>query len=110
MTMCQFATKPELAQRMLQRLLDAGVEWFTADGPYGDNPGPRAWCETGRAQTDSDSARVDDQRWGPRTLTADRVITISILSAVSSGQLELSSPWFGLAVWVYSLSASQYRR
>jgi SRSO17 transposase len=42
-----FATKPELAQRMLERLLDAGadIEWFTADEAYGDNPGLRSWCE-----------------------------------------------------------------
>lgn len=43
----EFATKPELARRMLERLLDAGadVEWFTADEAYGDNPGLRSWCE-----------------------------------------------------------------
>jgi SRSO17 transposase len=43
-----FATKPELAQQMLQRLLDAGIEigWFTADEAYGGNPGLRAWLET----------------------------------------------------------------
>jgi SRSO17 transposase len=43
----EFATKPELAQRMLERLLEAGsdVEWFTADEAYGDNPGLRSWCE-----------------------------------------------------------------
>lgn len=43
----EFATKPELAQRMLERLLDAGsdIEWFTADEAYGDNPGLRGWCE-----------------------------------------------------------------
>jgi hypothetical protein len=42
-----FATKPALAQRMLERLLDAGadIEWFTADEAYGDNPGLRNWCE-----------------------------------------------------------------
>ncbi len=42
-----FETKPELAQRMLERLLDAGsdIEWFTADEAYGDNPGLRGWCE-----------------------------------------------------------------
>jgi SRSO17 transposase len=36
----EFATKPVLAQRMLERVLDAGVElgWFTADEAYGDNP------------------------------------------------------------------------
>jgi SRSO17 transposase len=44
----EFATKPKLARRMLQRLLDSGVEvgWFTADEAYGDNPGLRTWLET----------------------------------------------------------------
>jgi SRSO17 transposase len=39
------ATKPELAQRMLARLLEQDIEigWFTADEAYGDNPGLRAW-------------------------------------------------------------------
>jgi SRSO17 transposase len=43
-----FATKPELAQQMLQRLLEQGIDigWFTADEAYGDNPGLRAWLET----------------------------------------------------------------
>lgn len=42
-----FATKPVLAQRMLERALNAGIEvgWFTADEAYGDNPGLRAWLE-----------------------------------------------------------------
>ena len=45
----KFATKPELARRMLQRLLvkhgRAAVPWFTADEAYGDNPGLRAWLD-----------------------------------------------------------------
>jgi SRSO17 transposase len=43
-----FATKPELARRMLARLLDDGIDigWFTADEAYGDNPKLRAWLET----------------------------------------------------------------
>lgn len=43
----EFATKPELARRMLQRARDAGAVfgWFTADEAYGDNPGLRAWLE-----------------------------------------------------------------
>lgn len=42
-----FATKPELAARMLGRLLDSGADvgWFTADEAYGDNPGLRLWLE-----------------------------------------------------------------
>lgn len=43
----EFATKPELAARMLGRLLACGVDvgWFTADEAYGDNPGLRTWLE-----------------------------------------------------------------
>ncbi|MGH2373970.1 MAG: IS701 family transposase [bacterium] len=43
----EFATKPVLAARMLQRLLDSGAApgWFTADEAYGDNPGLRAWLQ-----------------------------------------------------------------
>jgi SRSO17 transposase len=43
----EFATKPVLAQHMLQRLLDSRAEvgWFSADEAYGDNPGLRAWLE-----------------------------------------------------------------
>jgi SRSO17 transposase len=43
----ELATKPMLAQNMLERLLNTGVElgWFTADEAYGDNPGLRAWLE-----------------------------------------------------------------
>jgi SRSO17 transposase len=45
----EFATKPKLAQRMLQRLLAqhgrAAMPWFTADEAYGDNPGLRDWLD-----------------------------------------------------------------
>src|ERR671917_1929096 len=43
----QFATKPELARRMVERARDAGAlfGWFTADEGYGDNPGLRAYLE-----------------------------------------------------------------
>src|SRR5215213_9013064 len=42
-----FATKPELATRMLARALDAGVPaaWVTGDEVYGANPGLRAELE-----------------------------------------------------------------
>ena len=42
-----FATKPELARRMLERALDAGVPagWVTADEVYGNSPAPRGWLE-----------------------------------------------------------------
>src|ERR687889_1123891 len=42
-----FATKPELARRMLTRALDAGVpvSWLTADEIYGQDKRLRVWCE-----------------------------------------------------------------
>ena len=41
----EFATKPELAVRMLERVHAAGVlrGWVTADEAYGQNPACRAW-------------------------------------------------------------------
>lgn len=45
----EFATKPQLARKMLERLLTAhgrqAVTWFTADEAYGDNPGLRDWLD-----------------------------------------------------------------
>jgi SRSO17 transposase len=42
-----FRTKPQLAQVMLERALDAGVPaaWVTADEVYGGSPGLRGWLE-----------------------------------------------------------------
>jgi SRSO17 transposase len=42
-----FATKPELARRMLERALDVGVPaaWVTGDEVYGNDPALRAWLE-----------------------------------------------------------------
>ena len=45
----EFATKPVLARRMLERLLAehgrGAVGWFTADEAYGDNPGLTGWLD-----------------------------------------------------------------
>ncbi len=43
-----FATKPKLAQAMLERALDAGVPaaWVTADSVYGDGKYLRVWLES----------------------------------------------------------------
>ena len=42
-----FATKPKLAQQMLERAVTAGVPfaWVAADEVYGQNPGLRDWLE-----------------------------------------------------------------
>jgi SRSO17 transposase len=43
----EFRTKPQLAQLMLERALDAGVPatWVTADEVYGGSPALRGWLE-----------------------------------------------------------------
>src|SRR4029450_8603029 len=43
----EFRTKPQLAQLMLERALDAGVpaDWVTADEVYGGSPTLRGWLE-----------------------------------------------------------------
>jgi SRSO17 transposase len=45
----EFATKPQLARKMLERLLATHgrqvLPWFTADEAYGDNPGLRDWLD-----------------------------------------------------------------
>ena len=43
----EFATKPQLARRMIERAIAAGVPfgWFAADEAYGDNGKLRTWLE-----------------------------------------------------------------
>jgi SRSO17 transposase len=43
----EFATKPQLAQRMIERAVAAGVPfaWITGDEVYGDNRSLRVWLE-----------------------------------------------------------------
>jgi SRSO17 transposase len=45
-----FRTKPQLAQVMLGRALDAGMpaSWVTADEVYGQDPALRGWLEDRR--------------------------------------------------------------
>jgi SRSO17 transposase len=45
-----FATKPELARTMIERVVKVGLPfgWVAADEFYGDNPGLRGWLESQR--------------------------------------------------------------
>ena len=44
-----FATKPQLARQMIERVVTAGVPfaWVAGDEVYGGNPGLREWLESG---------------------------------------------------------------
>jgi SRSO17 transposase len=79
-----FATKPELARRMIERARKAGVPfgWVAADEVYGQHPGLRAWLEgqairyvmgvpcsqefdtpAGRRRADALAALLSDRLW-----------------------------------------------
>jgi len=86
-----FATKPQLAQAMLTRALDAGVPaaWVTADSVYGDDPALRAFLEA-RGQA-SVMAIASDQRlplWegGIRALTLASRLPASAWQTLSAGE------------------------
>jgi SRSO17 transposase len=74
-----FATKPELARRMLQRALDAGVPagWVCADEVYGQDKRLRVWCEAHRlpyvlaTRTNDTVATVDWRQRRVRALIAE---------------------------------------
>jgi SRSO17 transposase len=75
----QFATKPQLAQRMLQRARAAGVPaaWVTADAVYGNDRKLRMWLEEqGQAFVLEVACKEPLWAWqerGPRQVRADRL-------------------------------------
>ncbi len=71
----KFATKPELAARMLWRTLDAGMPacWVTGDTVYGSNPKLRAGLE---ARGQADALGVRSHEWvevGGQRVRVDRL-------------------------------------
>jgi len=71
-----FATKPELARRMIERALDAGVAcaWVTGDTVYGGHRLLRVWLES-RAQAHVLAVACDEPLWwqGPSYARADEI-------------------------------------
>lgn len=71
-----FATKPELARRMIERALVAGVPcaWVTGDEVYGGNAPLRRWLEA-RGQAYVLAVACDERLWGrgPRHARADEL-------------------------------------
>jgi SRSO17 transposase len=75
----RFATKPQLARRMLERALDAGVPctWVTGDSVYGGDRSLRMWLE-GREQPFVLGVACNEAVWvregaAPRQVRADAV-------------------------------------
>ena len=76
-----FATKPQLARRMLERALDAGVpaSWVTGDTVYGGDRRLRMWLESREqpfvlAVTSNEPLWADDTM-GPHQIRAKRLAT-----------------------------------
>jgi SRSO17 transposase len=62
-----FATKPQLAQKMIARAMTAEVPfaWVAGDEVYGGNPGLRSWLEEeGHLLRDDRRMQRDDRRPG----------------------------------------------
>lgn len=61
----EFATKPQLARKMLERALDAGVpcKWVTADAIYGGDRHLRIWLE-GQEQAFILAVTSNEPLWG----------------------------------------------
>ena len=72
----QFATKPELARRMLERVLEAGVKcaWVAGDAVYGGDRRLRAWLES-QGQAFVMAIAKDEPLWwqGPQHKRADAI-------------------------------------
>ena len=72
----EFATKPELARRMLERALDGGMPctWVTGDEVYGRDRRLRAWLES-RGQAFVMAVARDEPLWwqGPQYKRADEI-------------------------------------
>jgi SRSO17 transposase len=73
-----FATKPALAQAMLERSFAAGVllAYVTGDSVYGDDSKLRQWLEAGKqayvlAVSSDQMVWIDTQRWQIKTLLAE---------------------------------------
>uniref|UniRef100_UPI0039082422 IS701 family transposase n=1 Tax=Ralstonia syzygii TaxID=28097 RepID=UPI0039082422 len=72
----EFATKPELARRMLERALDGGVPcaWVAGDEVYGGDRRLRVWLES-RGQAFVMAVAKDEPLWwqGPQYKRADEI-------------------------------------
>jgi SRSO17 transposase len=114
----KFATKPQLARRMLERALDAGMPcgWVSGDEVYGGDRPLRLWLES-RAQPFVLAVAKNEPLWwqGPTSVRADR-ITQALpprawrrLSAGVGAKGERLYDWALTPLWRLQLSAAERR-
>ena len=102
----RFATKPQLARRMLARALGAGVPaaWVTGDSIYGGDRRLRVWLEQQEhpfvlaVKSDEPLWAVLDERWGqPRAAVIAAHIPADAWQRLSAGQGAKGPRWYDWA-------------
>ena len=113
-----FQTKPQLARRMLERALDAGVPcgWVTGDAVYGGDRRLRAWLES-REQAFVLAVAKSERLWwqGPSYTSAEAIAqaqpakAYKRLSAGSGAKGERLYDWALVPLWRLQPSAQERR-
>ena len=112
----EFQTKPQLAQRMIERALDAGVPcgWVTGDAVYGGDRRLRAWLQS-RQQAFVLAVACDEPLWwgGPQYRRADQIAQEASawqrLSGGSGAKGERLYDWALLPVWRLQVTPQEQR-
>jgi len=114
----EFATKPQIARRMLERALDAGVPcaWITGDEVYGGDRSLRLWLESRDQAFVMAVARNEPLWWqGPQYASA-QTIAKSLspqawkrLSAGPGAKGERLYDWAFAPLWRLQLTAEERR-
>lgn len=111
-----FASKPELARRMLERALDSGMPagWVTGDSVYGGNRSLRLWLEE-REQPFVLAVPCNEPLWwqGPEYTRADTIaeaLSPDIWRRLSAGSGSKGERWYDWAMtplWRLHLSEEE---
>ena len=114
----EFATKPQLARRMLERALDAGVPcgWVTGDEVYGGDRRLRLWLES-REQPFVLAVASDEPLWwqGPHYASAEKIAKAlspqswKRLSAGLGAKGERRYDWALAPLWRLQLTPEEQR-
>lgn len=114
----EFATKPQIARRMIERALDAGLpcSWVTGDAVYGGDRRLRVWLES-RDQAFVLAVAKDEPLWwqGPTYVRADAIAQAQQprawkrLSAGQGAKGERLYDWALVPLWRLQMTAEEKR-